>query len=213
MRTDRSGRGEQRLAATPALPALVTLITVLLAVAACSVGPGRGDYHPPSGPASLSPVARDNTTDTATSPGTGTPVPRPRPVNRCAANTAAQLVLVDISEQHAWFCAAARTVYSTAVTTGMDTPDTRTPTGHFRIQSKNTDATLVPSTGVPYPVKYWIPFQAPLYGFHDSSWQHFAYGSPRYRTAGSHGCVHLPLPAIEYLYRWARIGAAVYIRS
>ena len=39
-------------------------------------------------------------------------------------------------------------------------------------------------TGEQYTVKYWIPFDAPLFGFHDSSWQKFPYGSPKYRTHG-----------------------------
>ena len=45
-------------------------------------------------------------------------------------------------------------------------------------------------------MKYWIPFDAPLFGFHDSSWQKMPYGSQKYRTKGSHGCIHMPLAAI-----------------
>ena len=202
MRNDRDGRGRLRLAA-------VLVATSLLTLAGCAVGSGSGTYHPPSDPASLSPVAQDHTV--SPSPARPTPSPSPTPVNHCLGNAASQLVLVDISVQHAWFCAGTQTVYSTAVTTGMDKPDTHTPLGHFRIQGKNTDTTLVPATGEQYPVKFWIPFDAPDYGFHDASWQHFPYGSPQYRTAGSHGCVHLPLPAITFLYHWARIGAAVDI--
>lgn len=206
MRNDRDGRSRLRLVAALAATSLLTL-------AGCAVGSGRGDYRPPSDPASLSPVAQDDTVSPQAAPASPTPTPRPTPINHCLGNTSAQLVLVDIGAQHAWFCAGTRAVYNTAVTTGMDKPDTQTPLGRFHIQSKNTDTTLVPSTGVPYPVKYWIPFQAPLYGFHDSSWQHFPYGSPQYRTAGSHGCVHMPLAAMRYLYRWAHIGAAVDISA
>jgi lipoprotein-anchoring transpeptidase ErfK/SrfK len=88
---------------------------------------------------------------------------------------------------------------------------TETPTGTYRIQAKDTDTTLTQLNGDTYPVKYWIAFDAPLYGFHDASWQHFPYGSPRYRTDGSHGCIHVPLPAIRFLYNWAQVGATVRI--
>jgi lipoprotein-anchoring transpeptidase ErfK/SrfK len=62
-------------------------------------------------------------------------------------------------------------------------------------------------------VKYWIPFQGPLFGFHDSPWQRFPYGGPEYRTQGSHGCIHVPLSAIRFLYRWASVGTPVRIRA
>ncbi len=88
---------------------------------------------------------------------------------------------------------------------------TETPTGRYHIQGRNTDTVLTLNTGATYDVKYWIPFDAPLFGFHDSSWQHFPYGSPQYKTDGSHGCIHMPLKAIAYLYHWVDIGADVSI--
>jgi lipoprotein-anchoring transpeptidase ErfK/SrfK len=141
-----------------------------------------------------------------------TPTP-PKPVNHCAGNTDRQLVLVSIADQHAWMCARGRTVYSTAVTTGMAGRSTATPTGHYRIQGLNRDTVLLPDTGERYHVRYWIPFDAPDYGFHDAGWQHFPFGSAEYKTAGSHGCVHLPLKSIKFLYHWARVGAAVTIKA
>ena len=110
-----------------------------------------------------------------------------------------------------WLCARHRTVYTTAVTTGRATPATRTPTGNYRIQASTRNTVLTLSSGEQFPVKYWIPFDAPWYGFHDSSWQHFPYGSARYRSNGSHGCVHMPLKAIAFFYRWVHIGATVHI--
>lgn len=139
-------------------------------------------------------------------------LPKPKPRNYCAGNTERQLVLVSIARQHVWMCSHASAVYSSGVTTGMLGADTSTPTGHFTIQGKDTNTTLTLNTGAEYAVQYWIPFSAPLYGFHDSSWQRFPYGSPKYRTDGSHGCVHMPLQTMRYLYGWADIGAAVDIR-
>jgi lipoprotein-anchoring transpeptidase ErfK/SrfK len=90
---------------------------------------------------------------------------------------------------------------------------TSTPTGNYEIQGLDRNTVLTLITGEQYQVKYWIPFSAPLFGFHDSSWQRFPYGSPKYKTDGSHGCVHLPLKTIRFLYNWVDIGTPVHIRA
>ena len=118
---------------------------------------------------------------------------------------------MSIKAQHLWMCARHRLVRQSAVTTGMVGRWTNTPTGNYWIQGRNRNTTLTLNTGATYAVKYWIPFDAPLFGFHDSSWQKFAYGSPKYKTDGSHGCVHMPLKAIAFLYRWAARPTAVHI--
>jgi lipoprotein-anchoring transpeptidase ErfK/SrfK len=143
--------------------------------------------------------------------GSASAVPPPPP-DACAGNRAAKRVLVDLSDQRLWFCEGSHTARATPITSGMSGPDTSTPTGRYRIQGLNRDTVLTLSSGATYDVKYWIPFDAPLYGFHDSSWQRFPYGSARYRTDGSHGCVHLPLRQIAFLYRWAPVGTPVTIR-
>ena len=76
-------------------------------------------------------------------------------------------------------------------------PYDSTPLGTFHVQARNRATMLTLADGQTYQVKYWVPFDAPLFGFHDSSWQSFPYGSPAYRTQGSHGCVHLPLAAMR----------------
>jgi lipoprotein-anchoring transpeptidase ErfK/SrfK len=110
-------------------------------------------------------------------------------------------------------CAHKHLVYSTAITSGIVGQYTSTPTGTYVIEGRNRNTVLTLNTGATYDVKYWIPFDAPLFGFHDSSWQDFPYGSPKYKTQGSHGCVHMPLKAIAFLYRWAHVGALVKIRA
>lgn len=138
--------------------------------------------------------------------------PRPRP-NPCATSTHAQLVRVSLRAQHLWMCAHRRLVADTPITSGMLGQYTETPTGTFRIQGITRDTSLTLISGATYAVKYWIPFDGPLFGFHDSSWQNFPYGSARYRTDGSHGCVHMPLRAIAFLARWAEVGATVTIAA
>lgn len=199
----------------PALGAAAVLATVLAALLAtaltgCSATPSGAAPQPHLGALAL---AATPAASTPTPKTTAKPTPKPKS-NPCAANTHPQLVLVDISQQHLWMCAHHTLVKDTAVTTGaVDLPYDDTPKGTFHIQGRDRNATLTLNTGKQYHVKYWIPFQSPLFGFHDSSWQNFPYGSQKYRTQGSHGCVHMPLAAISYLYKWAKIGATVRIKA
>ena len=104
-------------------------------------------------------------------------------------------MLVSVARQHAWLCAHQRLAYDTAVTTGaVDLPYDSTPTGTFHIQAITRNQVLTLLSGDQYTVKYWIPFDAPLFGFHDSSWQKMPYGSQKYHTKGSHGCIHCRSP-------------------
>jgi lipoprotein-anchoring transpeptidase ErfK/SrfK len=168
-------------------------------------------------PSSPAPVSRAGSAASpaaaAAQPQAASP-PAPKLANHCAANTHAQLVLVNITAQHVWMCAGTRTVYDTAVTTGaVSLPYDSTPTGNFTIQGRDRNTVLTLNTGQQYDVKYWIPFSAPLFGFHDAGWQTFPFGSAKYKTQGSHGCVHMPLAAMKFLYKWAEIGATVHIRA
>ena len=129
----------------------------------------------------------------------------------CLTNSAPQLVLVSISAQHAWMCEHARQVNTTPVTTGTDRAGQATPTGSWVVQAKQTNREL---TGAGYAdfVHYWVPFNRDV-GFHDAPWQTMPFGAPGYHTHGSHGCVHLPLPAMAWLYGWIRIGTLVTVEA
>ena len=133
---------------------------------------------------------------------------RPSP---CAGNTAAQLVVVSIGKQHAWMCAASAQVYTTAVTTGASALGLATPVGTWQVQDKQTNRYLV-GPGYRDFVSYWVPFDGD-FGFHDARWQTMAYGSPDYRSQGSHGCVHLAAAAMAWLFGWARVGATVTVQA
>ena len=102
-------------------------------------------------------------------------------------------------------CQGTTQVYSTPVTTGDVADGDATPTGSWVVQGKDTDTYL---TGPGYRdyVQFWIPFDGDI-GFHDASWQTMPFGSLGYTTLGSHGCVHLPLPVVTWLYSWAKIGS------
>jgi lipoprotein-anchoring transpeptidase ErfK/SrfK len=169
-----------------------------------------------------SPAAAPSAVTAHSSPAPSRPVPRAvaaakpkvaRPANPCAKNDGAQLVRVSIHQQHLWMCTRHHVAYSTPITSGMVGQYTSTPTGNYTVQGLDRDTQLTLLDGQTFAVKYWIPFSGPLFGFHDASWQNFAYGSQKYRKHGSHGCVHMPLKAIAFLYHWAKVGATVRIRS
>jgi lipoprotein-anchoring transpeptidase ErfK/SrfK len=130
----------------------------------------------------------------------------------CVHSRQAQLVVVSIKRQHEWACAHGRTVMRTPVTTGATSrPGDATPRGTFAVQGLDRDTVLSISTGARYRVKYWIPFHLGVWGFHDASWQAMPFGSKHYVTRGSHGCVHMPLAAIRWLFHWVRYGTLVRI--
>jgi lipoprotein-anchoring transpeptidase ErfK/SrfK len=196
------------------------VLTAALLLAGCS---GLSKGSPSADPAGSRTTAQSSAANSASTGGPAaaanagaapvakTAKPKPNP---CRTNKHAQLVLVSITQQRLWMCARTTVVKETAVTTGASAiAYDSTPKGTFHIQGRNRNSVLTLNTGKQYNVKYWIPFSAPLYGFHDSSWQTFPYGSAKYRTQGSHGCVHMPLKAIAFLYSWAHIGATVTIRA
>lgn len=129
----------------------------------------------------------------------------------CSTNTQAQFVIVSISAQHAWMCEANNQVASTAVTTGDVADNDATPLGSWHVQDRQTNRDL---TGPGYSdhVQYWVPFNGD-FGFHDASWQTFPFGSDLYTTQGSHGCVHLPTPTMQWFYGWIQVGTLVTIAA
>jgi lipoprotein-anchoring transpeptidase ErfK/SrfK len=130
----------------------------------------------------------------------------------CDHQTGGQLVVVSIEQQHLWACDGDHTVITTAVTTGATRDGDATPRGTFAVQGLNRNTTLTTSSGSSYHVRYWIPFHVGVWGFHDASWQTIPFGSSRYVTAGSHGCVHMPLAAIRQLFGWVKYGTKVTVR-
>jgi hypothetical protein len=130
----------------------------------------------------------------------------------CHSSRAAERMVVSIRRQLAWFCAGRYQILTSRVTTGASALGDGTPTGSWHVQAKVRDTWLFPAAGGAYFVHYWVPYNG-AYGVHDAPWQHFRFGSARYRTQGSHGCVHLPAAVMRWFFGWARIGSAVTIRS
>lgn len=195
----------------------VCLLPVVLAVTVfVVVDPNYGQASAPS---------RTSASPTAVSgPSASVPLAEPRPLSQadvvvgdpaasadtaCAGSTQPQRIVVSVARQRAWMCAGDRQVYTTPVTTGQLSTGDATPAGSWTIEDKQTDRYL---TGPGYSdfVHYWLPFYGD-FGLHDASWQTLPFGDQGYRTHGSHGCVHLPTPAMAWLYDWAQIGTTVTV--
>lgn len=144
------------------------------------------------------------------------------PINHCVSNTLAKAVDVSISQRHMWACEGRKSVYDSPVITGIDyLVADKTPTGTYRIYSKQTNLTLTGSDSTGSwsdPVSYWLPYldnQYGTYGFHDATWRPAtAFGNiDPSSSQGSHGCVELPLATAQWLYGWASVGTTVTIES
>jgi len=187
-------------------------ILIVVAIAVTIVAGGKSVTTAAPGQDSASPVVATTYPQAPSTPAalrsarsaTNTVAPDP-----CAANTAAQLVLVSVSQQHAWMCAGTTVAGATAVTTGALVGGDQTPTGSWTIQAQQVDRNLT-GPGYSQHVHYWMPYDGD-FGLHDATWQTFAFGSDQWRTDGSHGCVHFPLPAMTWLYQWARTGTIVTV--
>jgi hypothetical protein len=194
---------------------LLALSTVLTGCASTdgtgSPAPAAAQVTVPAAPAPIAPT----TPPIGSLAGAAMPKAAPVPVptsTACVGNKIAQLVVVSIKKQHAWMCQRTKLVYDSAVTTGETANGNDTPTGTYHVQAKQGSRYLTTLDGSSYHVDYWMPYDG-VYGFHDSAWQKFAYGSSQYHTAGSHGCVHFPLTAMKWVYNWANVGSTVTIRS
>lgn len=136
-------------------------------------------------------------------------------VNMCASNRETKAVIVNISQQHMWSCNGTDVIYQTAVTTGATKLGNATPTGTWQVYAKQTDRYLSGSDSHGSwndHVNYWMPYDGD-FGFHDATWQTLSFGSPKYTSKGSHGCVRLPLAAMKWLYNWAPVGTTITIES
>ena len=111
-----------------------------------------------------------------------------------------------------------KVVVDTPVTTGK--PTLATDTGAMKVLSKESPWKM--HSPWPRGSPYWYPdtlvhqvvwFSNTGEGLHDASWEpasDYGKGSQLGRSA-SHGCVHVPNAAEDFLYNWAAIGTPVIV--
>lgn len=137
--------------------------------------------------------------------------------SRSAQDWGTTYVEVDLSAQHMWYIVDGSVALETDVVTGLASdPNRATPQGVYSILEMKRNKTLVgetnPATGKPIyetPVSYWMRVTWTGIGFHDASWQ-AAFGGTRYQTsAGSHGCINMPVGMAGSLYGMLSVGTPV----
>ena len=127
-----------------------------------------------------------------------------------STTTLARNVVVDLSDQAAYFYENGVVVNSTRMSSGLPGHDTHT--GSFRITAKlrmqnmgNPDLTKAPyyyTTNVP-----WVMY------FNGDQALHGAYWHNNFGNRMSHGCVNLPVGVAEFLYQWAPMGTEVTVQN
>ncbi|MBF6592771.1 MAG: L,D-transpeptidase [Ktedonobacterales bacterium] len=137
-----------------------------------------------------------------------------------------RVILVSLSQQWLWAYLDGRLLFASPVTTGR--PSLATPIGTYTIQAKLTNVTFFSpwAPGSPYyyaplRINYALLFRAGGFYIHDAPWREtFGPGSEQPHTdadgtreTGSHGCVNMPERATAWLYSWATVGTALFIRA
>lgn len=122
---------------------------------------------------------------------------------------------VDLSTQHMWYIQNGNVVLETDIVSGLPTPDRITPEGVYDVLYKESPSILVgendPETGEPIykqEVRYWMQFTWSGVGFHDADWQP-AFGGSLYQSAGSHGCINMPIDKAGQLLNLISAGVPV----
>ena len=122
---------------------------------------------------------------------------------------------VDLSTQYMWYIQDGAVVLETDIVSGLPTPDRITPEGVYHVLYKESPSVLVgekdPDTGQPIyetEVRYWMQFTWSGVGFHDADWQP-AFGGSLYQSAGSHGCINMPVDKAGQLLNLISAGVPV----
>ena len=122
-------------------------------------------------------------------------------------------ILIDISDQTIWYYQNGKQKLKSDVVTGTKGV-TPTPTGTFKVRSKQRNIDLVGPTWNSH-VSYWMAFKGSSYGMHDATWRTSKQFSNHktYLSNGSHGCVNLRPAFAEKLYKTVKKGTTVIIQK
>jgi L,D-transpeptidase-like protein len=129
-----------------------------------------------------------------------------------------KLILVSLAAQRLQAFQDGRLVQETLVTTGR--PNLSTDIGPMQVVRKSSPWTMQSPwpKGSPYwypdtPVKMVLWFTNTGEGMHDADWEPLSAYGPGSHTGpfASHGCIHVPPAAEQFLFDWAPIGTPVVI--
>lgn len=113
---------------------------------------------------------------------------------------------INLTKQHIWLYKNGVLVIESDVVTGNEGLNWSTPAGIYRLNYKESNATL---KGEDYstPVAYWMPFNNNI-GIHDAIWRD-EFGGEIYKTNGSHGCVNAPFETARAVFENVQAGMPV----
>lgn len=123
-------------------------------------------------------------------------------------NPESSYVEVDMGAQHLYLIEGGKIVFETDIVTGNMAAGCATPTGIYRVYSKQKNRILRGANYASF-VYYWMPFYRG-YGMHDATWR-ASFGGTIYQTNGSHGCVNLPKDAAGEIYNRVSVGTPVVL--
>jgi lipoprotein-anchoring transpeptidase ErfK/SrfK len=124
----------------------------------------------------------------------------------------------DLTTQSAVFFNDGCVAGSSLITSGR--AGLRTPTGTYRIYRKVSPITLIspwpkssPYYYSPEKADFAMEFRGGGFFIHDAPWEPTSVFGPGSENGvdASHGCVHIPMPTMQWLYAWTPIGATVII--
>jgi lipoprotein-anchoring transpeptidase ErfK/SrfK len=124
----------------------------------------------------------------------------------------------DLTTQSAVFFNDGCVAGSSLITSGR--AGLRTPTGTYRIYRKVSPITLIspwpkssPYYYSPEKADFAMEFRGGGFFIHDAPWEPASVFGPGSENGvdASHGCVHIPMPTMQWLYAWTPIGATVII--
>lgn len=115
-------------------------------------------------------------------------------------------VEVSLSGQHLWFYKNGSLITEGPVVTGNISNGTGTPSGTYKLDYKERNATLK-GEGYSTPVSFWMPFNGGI-GIHDATWRG-SFGGNIYVSGGSHGCVNAPYDLANTIFNNIDAGTPV----
>lgn len=114
---------------------------------------------------------------------------------------------VNLSEQRLTLLEGGTPVFTCLVSSGKS--GYSTPTGNYRIYSKNWVAPMGSAEGAAEP--YYISDVPFVMWFNGSYSIHGAYWHNEFGNVRSHGCVNVPVDAAEQIFGWASVGTPVTV--
>jgi lipoprotein-anchoring transpeptidase ErfK/SrfK len=124
--------------------------------------------------------------------------------------TLARNIVVDLSEQRAYFYENGVVVKTTLVSSGMD--GHLTETGNFRIRTKLVSQNMGNPDTTQWPYYYTKDVPWVMY-FNGDQALHGAYWHNDFGRRRSHGCVNFPMGVAQFAYEWAPMGTEVRVQS